>query len=158
MQNPAARESHVALAEAALDAQLWGEARRHLNDALATGATPRLCRLMARVEEAEHGELGTVREWLERAVGALPDPRYVCASCGGESLEWRSLCPHCGSFDALAWRTPARAVTGSNPPDASEAGVAHEPAALAPALPLEKSTDLAAAFEPARNHPLTSPR
>src|SRR5207247_8282679 len=28
-QNPIARESHVALAEVALNAQLWGEARRH---------------------------------------------------------------------------------------------------------------------------------
>ena len=36
--NPSARESHIALAEAALAAQLWGEARRHLERALA--ATP----------------------------------------------------------------------------------------------------------------------
>jgi HemY protein len=138
-QNPAARESHLAQAQAALDAQLWGEARRHLEKALSapappfmtrpvgavlfphvppepsepgdgsapTGPTPRLCLLMARLEEAEHGAGPGAREWLDRAVSAMPDPRYLCASCAGESLEWRSLCPHCGSFDALAWRTPA---------------------------------------------------
>jgi HemY protein len=139
MQNPAARESHLAQAQAELDAQLWGEARRHLDSALSapapplitrpagsvlfphvppeplepgddsplTGPTPRLCLLMARLEEGEHGAGPGAREWLDRAVSAMPDPRYVCASCAGESLDWRSLCPHCGSFDALAWRTPA---------------------------------------------------
>ena len=135
-QNPAARESHLALAEAALEAHLWGEASRHLEQAANAaaaptttkssnllqvaptrtasegeqgliGPTPRLCLMMARLEEAEHGSGGAMREWLDRAVTAMPDPRYVCATCGGESLDWRSLCPHCGNFDKLAWRTPA---------------------------------------------------
>jgi HemY protein len=153
-QNPDARETHLAVAEAALDAQLWGEARRHLEQALnapappfiarlpnparfamtpaadgnptLAGPTPRLCLMMARLEEAEHGVGPGSREWLDRAVTAMPDPRYVCATCGGESLEWRSLCPHCGSFDALAWRTPAWAAAGSTlpilaqPPSAEE--------------------------------------
>jgi HemY protein len=140
-QNPEARETHLAVAEAALDAQLWGEARRHLDRALSApaptfiarlptpapfrvtpeadediilrGPTPRLCLMMARLEEAEHGAGPASREWLDRAVTAMPDPRYVCAACGGESLEWRPLCTHCGSFDALAWRTPAWAAAGS---------------------------------------------
>jgi HemY protein len=135
-ENPSARESHLILAEAALEARLWGEARRHLEQALLAavpppmanpptapksssqpltvvhddhlaGPTPRLCLMMARLEEAEHGSGAGMREWLDRAVTAMPDPRYVCASCGGESLEWRSLCPHCGNFDRLVWRTPA---------------------------------------------------
>jgi len=143
-QNPDARESHLIVAEAALDAQLWGEARRHLERALSApappfiarvpnrapfagppaadenpslaGPTPRLCLMMARLEEAEHGVGPGSREWLDRAVTAMPDPRYICAACGGESLEWRSLCPHCGSFDTLAWRTPAWAAAGSTLP------------------------------------------
>ena len=144
-QAPDARESHLTLAEAALDAQLWGEARRHLERALAapapgsigrpmigspvgsmsaptepdgdagnaglSGPTPRLCLMMARLEEAEHG--AGMLEWLDRAVTTMPDPRYVCASCRGESLAWRSLCPHCGSFDTLAWRTPVWAAPGT---------------------------------------------
>jgi HemY protein len=127
-QNPMARESHLALAEAALDAQLWGEARRHLTDALAAGATPRVCQLMARLEESEHGELGPVREWLDRTVGAMPDPRYVCASCGRESLDWHSLCPHCSAFDALSWRTPAWAAFEGNLLAKTEPQAGSEPA------------------------------
>jgi len=149
-QNPTARESYLALAEAALDAQLWGEARRHLKDALATGATPRLCRLMARLEEGEHGELGPVREWLDRAVGATPDPRYVCASCGRESLDWRSLCRHCGAFDALSWRTPAWAVPGSNLPVVDEQRAAPELASRLPELSVATSAGLAPTLEGAK--------
>lgn len=158
-QNPTARESHLALAETALDAQLWGEARRHLTDTLAAGATPRVCQLMARLEEAEHGELGPpVREWLDRAVGAMPDPRYVCASCGRESLDWRSLCPHCGAFDALSWRTPAWAVPEGNLLATTEPQVAPEPASAPRELPVATSTGLAPTLEPAKNHSFASPR
>jgi HemY protein len=148
-QNPDARESHVAVAEAALDAQLWGEARRHLEQALAArappaitakansaanslpppgvgqdghaGPTPRLCLLMARLEEAEHGPGKEMRAWLDRAVTAMPDPRYICTGCGGESLEWQSRCPHCGRFDTLLWRTPAWVAAGATLPIVAEA-------------------------------------
>jgi HemY protein len=153
-QNPDARETHLAVAEAALEAQLWGEARRHLDRALSApappliarlpkpasfsvpptpdenpslaGPTPRLCLMMARLEEAEHGIGPGSREWLDRAVTAMPDPRYICATCGGESLEWRSLCPHCGSFDALAWRTPAWAAASSTLPILAKPASAEE--------------------------------
>ncbi len=164
-RNPGARESHLALAEAALAAQLWGEGRRHLERALtadppplatapahpaaalalpiADGSGPgpvvdgsdrpapatasdgqaaiagrptvRLCLMMARLEEGEHGDPTRMRQWLDRAARAMPDPCYVCASCGGESLEWLALCPRCGSFDALAWRTPLRAADWAAP-------------------------------------------
>lgn len=155
-QNPTARESYLTLAEAALAAQLWGVARRYLEQAQAAaappqiarpanplplsappagegeaggpaGPTPRLCLMMARLEEAEHGSGGAMREWLDRAVSAMPDPRYVCANCGGESLDWRSLCPHCGSFDRLAWRTPAWAASRGILPAVAEVSASQLP-------------------------------
>jgi HemY protein len=141
-QNPEARESHLALAEAALAAQLWGEVRRRLEQAMkaeptppapAGGApTPRLCLMMARLEEVEHQDFARVREWLDRAVTAPPDPRHVCSDCGGESLEWRSRCPHCGNFDTLFWRTPASSGVGTLLPAAVDAAA---PPAPPPQLP-----------------------
>ncbi len=138
-QNPDACESHAALAEAALAAQLWGEARRHLEQTLAVPIqnaasagpepTSRACLLMARLEEAEHQDFTRVREWLDRAASAAPDPRYVCSNCRGENLEWRSLCPHCGSFDALHRRVPVRAVSAAVLPPATV------PLAIFPAKP-----------------------
>jgi HemY protein len=154
-QNPTARESHVAVAEAALDAQLWGEARRHLERAVEGAPTTRLCLLMARLEEAERGEPGAGREWLDRAVAAPPDPRYLCASCGGESLEWRSLCPRCGAFDALSWRAPAAAARGSELAVLAEPQTAPVPLAE-PSV--RKPSDLASATEQAKSQPVVSPR
>jgi HemY protein len=153
--NPTARESHVMVAEAALDAQLWGEARRHLEEAMEGAPTTRLCLLMARLEEAEHGEPGAAREWLDRAVTAPPDPRYLCASCGGESLEWRSLCPYCGAFDALSWRTPASAARVGEFAVPLEPRTAHLPLAE---LPIGRPNDLAPATEQAKSQPVAPPR
>jgi HemY protein len=128
-QNPASIESAIAVAEAALAAQLWGEARRHLGQAIAAepdGASRRLCLMMARLEDSEHPEQGHAREWFDRALVAPPDPTYVCARCGGESTEWRSLCSHCHGFDTLGWRTPPQAKIVAPPasmvlpPDAGE--------------------------------------
>ncbi len=105
--NPGHAESELALGRAALKARLWGEARRHLQAAGADGdaTPPRLCRLMAEIEEAQNGDLAASRVWLERAANSTsPDPAYACNACGGLSPSWAPLCPHCRSFDALVWR------------------------------------------------------
>jgi HemY protein len=106
-------ESHIALAEAALKARLWGEARRHLSNAGGRddnpAPSPRVCRLMAELEEAEHADLPAARSWLTRATTTgMQDPAYMCASCGGEVAAWNSICPHCRSFDSIEWRQPGR--------------------------------------------------
>ena len=132
--NPEASESHLAIAETALAAQLWGEARRHLTLAIAApppglpsvGPSRRLCRLMARLEESESGDMPAARDWLDRAIGAPPDPSYVCSRCGGgESPEWQALCPECGGFDTLLWRSP---------PSPDRAGIAPLASAGAPLM------------------------
>ncbi|MDF1751018.1 MAG: heme biosynthesis HemY N-terminal domain-containing protein [Alphaproteobacteria bacterium] len=67
---PDAADSHIALADAALDASLWGEARTHLakaTDILGEPVPPTLCRLWARLEEAEHGDLTAAHRWLKKA-------------------------------------------------------------------------------------------
>ncbi len=127
--NPDHVESHIVVAEAALAAQLWGEARRHLQAAsgingaggahgsgsgsLSSSAAPagaRLCRLMAELEEHEHGDGPAARAWLARAAAAAPDPTYVCRRCAAESPAWRPLCPRCRAFDTLEWRSPSRTM------------------------------------------------
>ena len=133
--NPEAAESHVAVAEAALAAQLWGEARRHLGLAIAAvtpdGPSRQLCLLRARIEEGEHPESNGAREWMDRALAAPPGPAYVCARCGHESGGWQALCPHCRGFDTLSWRTPVSA-----PPTAPSLSAAEAHAtALLPAIP-----------------------
>jgi HemY protein len=66
-RNPDHIESRIAVAVAALEARLWGEARSNLQSIAGEDAPPRVCRLMAELEEAEHGDLSRARMWLMRA-------------------------------------------------------------------------------------------
>jgi HemY protein len=133
-------ESHLALAEAALAAQLWGEARRQLAAAgggdATSGSPPaaRICRLMAALGEAEHGDGAAARLWLARAGEAPPDPLFVCANCGAESRDWQPLCARCRAFDSLAWGVPARAIPALAPYPGRAADGAQAVALIAPPL------------------------
>ncbi|HTT78055.1 MAG TPA: heme biosynthesis HemY N-terminal domain-containing protein [Stellaceae bacterium] len=130
--DPQAAEGRLAAGEAALDAQLWGEARRHLDLALAAlgaadgRASRRLCLAMARLAEQGPDDPAAARQWLDRAIAAPRAPAYVCARCGAAAELWQPQCPYCGQFDTLAWRVPEAA---------GEAIGAALPAAAAPMLP-----------------------
>ena len=103
-------DGHVALAQAALEAALWGEARAHLAQAAEKGLTPRVCRLFAELEEAEHGDDRAARRWLEKAAMADGDAAWICDACGAASGSWSALCGNCGAFDTLQWLPPRRGL------------------------------------------------
>ncbi|MEQ9813337.1 MAG: heme biosynthesis HemY N-terminal domain-containing protein, partial [Azospirillaceae bacterium] len=63
-------ESLIAMAEGALDAELWGLARRYLSRAIAKAPCRRAYRLMAEVALAETGDVAASRDWLAKADGA----------------------------------------------------------------------------------------
>jgi HemY protein len=105
---PTHTASLTALAEANLDARLWGEARRNLM--LAGGESPsaHICRLMARIEDEEKQDAAAVRAWLARAADAPRDPSWTCEACGAIHPSWQAVCSRCHAFDRLAWRAPLR--------------------------------------------------
>ena len=105
-QRPDDLESHLALAQASLEAGLWGEARRHLDAAGGTGPPVRVCRLMAEVEERAQAGQEKVHEWLARAAQAPADRAWRCSACGAQHETWRSVCENCGAFGTLHWRAP----------------------------------------------------
>ena len=105
-QKPGDIESHLALAQASLDAGLWGEARRHLDTAAGTNPSTRVCRLMAEVEEREQTGQDKVRRWLARAADAPADRAWRCNACGAHHEGWRPVCESCGAFGTLQWRAP----------------------------------------------------
>jgi len=121
---PADRESALALGEAALEASLWGEARRHLGHAAEPAPDERMCRLMARLVDAEHGDMAKAREWLLKASDAPAAPSWVCSGCGTAAGHWTARCEACAAFDGLAWRTPPRVAHA----DLLPAGAAPTPA------------------------------
>jgi HemY protein len=121
---PKHAETQRALARAALEARLWGEARRHVE---AAGPAPDagFCRLMAEVEQGESGNAAAARDWLARASEADPEPAWLCRACGASAREWSALCGHCGAFDALAWgQAPRVAALAAAPSGTVLAGEA----------------------------------
>jgi HemY protein len=141
--NPGHRESLLALAEANLEAELWGEVRRHLSQLVTLdGEDPpraQVCRLMARLEEAERKDSAAARRWLERAAAAPPDPAWVCQTCGAVATRWSANCGACESFDSLDWRLPRR--VGALPPGAAAGDLPQiaASAARAPSVPVVES-------------------
>jgi HemY protein len=105
-QKPDDLESHLALAQASLEASLWGEARRHLDAAGGAHPPVRVCRMMAEVEERSHAGQEKVHEWLARAAEAPADRAWRCSACGAHHEAWRSVCESCGAFGTLNWRAP----------------------------------------------------
>lgn len=103
-------ETHLLLARVALDADMTGEARRHLDAARSSGLNQRrLWLLFAELEEEERGgtEQGRIaqRDALRRAATADPDPEWRCVSCHAPQPSWRAACPVCLTAGSLRWGT-----------------------------------------------------
>jgi HemY protein len=105
--NPEHPDSHLLLAETAQEAKLWGTARNHLVAAAKVRPSGRVFQLLARLEEAEHGDEAAARRWLLEASRTPPDPVWMCERCGAPGTEWSIACAHCGALDSLVWRQQA---------------------------------------------------
>ena len=99
-------ESKLAMARAFIDAREWAEARSLLEPMAESHLTPRICMLMAELEEGEKNDFGLVRQWLARAVGAHRDPAWTAD--GQVSESWQPISPVTGKIDAYEWKVPVR--------------------------------------------------
>lgn len=99
--------SRMTVARAALASKDFGTARSAMEPLVAEGKRPTvgMCRLMAEIEEAEHGDIGQWREWLSRASRAALDPAWVAD--GTVYDHWGPVSPTTGKLDAFRWQTPA---------------------------------------------------
>lgn len=105
--NPDAADGHVALAEAAMAATLWGHARTHLEKAAELRPTAGIYILLAKLEREERKDEQAAQAWLAKAATAAPEPAWMCAACGKSADHWSVACPSCGALDPLVWRQPA---------------------------------------------------
>ncbi|OJX80871.1 heme biosynthesis HemY N-terminal domain-containing protein [Magnetospirillum sp. 64-120] len=108
--NPDAADGHVALAEAALAAKLWGEARNHLEQAARQRPGAAVFILLARLEREERQDEAAAQAWMSKVVTAPAEPAWHCASCGKPADLWTSTCPSCGTPDSLWWGSKAQAL------------------------------------------------
>jgi HemY protein len=98
-------ESELAVARAALAAGEYAEARRAAEAAIRLEPRESAFLILADIEEAETGDQGRIRHWLQKAVRAPRDPAWVAD--GHVSERWAPLSPVTGRLDAFEWRQPA---------------------------------------------------
>lgn len=108
MKSDKSIQGRLILAEIALEAELWGEARKYLGDILIDNMTIHGCRLMASLEQQEKNDETEARRWLEKSINATVDYSWTCNSCGATGEEWSPLCGNCGRFDLITWKVPPR--------------------------------------------------
>ena len=101
---PHSSEGPIAVAQAAIEARDWAEARSALQPLLDGRLSQRVCTLMARIEGGERENSGAVREWLARAVNAPRDPAWTADGIVSET--WAAVSPVTGALDAFQWRVP----------------------------------------------------
>ncbi|WP_417789899.1 heme biosynthesis protein HemY [Terasakiella pusilla] len=109
-QNRQHVESRIIIARAALDAQLWGEARDELEILIKEAPSARVFTLQAQLVETENNDMHGAREWLKKATEAAANPAWVCQSCGDVSSQWSAVCGKCADFDTKQWQTPPQAI------------------------------------------------
>jgi HemY protein len=101
-------EAPIAIANAAVEAHDWQEARAALAPYLDERPSARICTLMARIEVGEFGDKGRAREWLARALRAPRDRAWIAD--GYISDRWLPVSPVTGLVDAFEWKAPLDAI------------------------------------------------
>ena len=100
--NKNAKLNALVLADAAINAKLWSEAKRLLNGYMAMyPLSMRVAGQMAFIESEANHDLKEAQNWIEKAVSAYPDSQYVCAKCGHGTDTWAACCPVCNEFSGL---------------------------------------------------------
>ncbi|MGB4107947.1 MAG: heme biosynthesis HemY N-terminal domain-containing protein [Alphaproteobacteria bacterium] len=104
--HPHSADAHLVVAEAAVEAALWGEARDHLQKAEDVTADARVFRLRAEIERRAFQDDSEAVMWLKKAENA-PEPRsWVCRMTGRVYESWHAIAlPH-GSFNTITWDFP----------------------------------------------------
>jgi HemY protein len=142
---PNSIEGPIAVANAAIEARQYEDARAALEPLIEGRLTQRVATLMARVE-GEQGDKGRVREWLARAVHAPRDPAWTADGIVAD--RWAPISPVTRTLDAFQWRVPVESA------EHVDAGVlaskAEELAALGMEHPAEKPAPASAPGTDAR--------
>jgi len=126
-------ESELAVARAALDAGEYAEARKAAEAAIRIAPRESAFLILADIEEAETGEQGRVRHWLQKALRAPRDPAWIAD--GQVSERWAPVSPS-GRFDAYEWRVPVERLA-----PVLDADDSLEPLPAISAAPAAASTD-----------------
>jgi len=103
-------ESLLIVAQAALDAQDFSKARSRAEAAARIEPSERVYLLLADIEEAETGDQGRIRHWMQQALRAPRNASWVAD--GFVSENWLPVSPVTGKLDAFEWKVPFNQLEG----------------------------------------------
>jgi HemY protein len=104
--HPNNQDAHLVVAEAAMEAALWGEARDHLQKAEDVTPDTRVFRLRAEIEKRAFQDTSEALMWMKKAETA-PEPRvWVCRETGRIYDDWHAIAEPHGSFNTIHWDFP----------------------------------------------------
>jgi HemY protein len=89
--------------------------------------------LLADIEDAETGDQGRIRHWMNLALKAPRDPAWTAD--GITAPEWRAVSPATGRLDAFEWKTPVSPLDG--PIEEGSTAAVDEAIRTLPALAIE---------------------
>lgn len=100
---PDTMEGHLALAEVAMRAKLFGVSRKYLEKVRSGPHDERVYRMLADLEQMSGDDPQAASRWLSAALDARAAPTWHCSACAEAYLQWQAVCDRCGSFDQLQW-------------------------------------------------------
>jgi HemY protein len=130
-QRPNHLISQMMMAELAMNARHWDNAKRHLDLALGLEPTAGLYRLYAEYERASGGGDAKARDWLAKAADAPPDKCWVCDDTGEVLATWQLFGPS-GRFDSVHWDSPPKLAPMLRGEQRPAATLVHDKAEAAP--------------------------
>jgi HemY protein len=119
--HPDLPESHLALARAAIEDGLWGEAKTALALAEKSGPRADIYHLWVDLETKTTNRAEVMRQWVDRAYNAPKGWQWVCVRTGRTYHDWVGVVEPERLFNTLVWRkdeavlnVPALTQTQSN--------------------------------------------
>lgn len=104
MQHPHHEESYWLLAKAALNANLWGQARHHIQGLLQDNPTKSVYQLMIEIEEREHpDQVYKADFWRNKMAEIHHEWEWSCQCCSSSAPIWDAYCSACGEFGEIEW-------------------------------------------------------
>lgn len=103
---PDSADGQIAVAQAAMDDGLWGEARAYLVMAEKIRPSARLYRMWAELEDLATHDDDAARAWLEKAAQVPGDKVWICHETGRIYNEWSAIAEPHGSFNTIVWADP----------------------------------------------------
>ncbi|MDG1707383.1 MAG: heme biosynthesis HemY N-terminal domain-containing protein [Emcibacteraceae bacterium] len=101
---PAFTESHHLLAQAAIEASHWPEAKVALDQVINNNhASKETYLLLSTLEQKQKNDGAAVETLKKKAENAKAAATWTCLECASSSYHYSPNCPTCGTFDGVTW-------------------------------------------------------